>query len=83
MGKRWAKAIKTVRRLYVNWAEIEDCVTQASALRFRYDSHIRPNRLSGSNRYGMTERFIFLELIVVRAAELHLASDFEASCFSC
>jgi hypothetical protein len=31
----------------------------------------------------MTERFIFLELIVVRAAELHLASDFEASCFSC
>src|SRR5215831_11334369 len=37
----------------------------ALATRFRYDSHIRPNRLSGSNRYGMTERFVFLQQIAV------------------
>jgi hypothetical protein len=63
--------------------EIEGSLRPGLATRFWYDNHIRPNRLSGSNRYRMTERFIFLELIVVRAAELHLASDFEASCFSC
>src|SRR6267142_3837177 len=33
--------------------------------RLRHNSHIRPNRLSGSNRYGMTERFELLQQVAV------------------
>src|SRR5213594_3781630 len=36
-----------------------------SPRRLRYNSHIRPNSLSGSNRYEITERFELLQQVAV------------------